>query len=382
MTGRKIRIISLEYLRILSMLMIIVLHVQGKTGWINAFNTGKGDWLLRWSVQALVIPAVNCYVLISGFFLIDSKVSLSKILKLWLRVVFWSIICTFICSIISPESVSLIDYYRAIIPFSSCEYWFVTVYIGMYSFSPFIAKTLRHVSKREHFTLMCIMLLFCTILPSVFPVASPDGRGLNGINGTNLLWFITLFVVAAYIKLYCFPSRKNVRSIGALLYFLMACINVIGKFVFSYCGEHFGVLGSFASYYFNYASLICFLSSMGLFLAFLPQGEQSQTQGTVDKFIIDISACTFGVYLIHECPAVRNVLWNKVISIYDGFVPSLTYPLVVLVIALSIFMICALLEKIRIILLSNLENRLAEKMSNRIMSLYQGVIDRCIGKGE
>ena len=78
MGKRTERNLSIEVLRILAMLGIILLHAQTKTGWLNQFEVGKPGWVVSWGIHAVCMTSVNLYVLISGYFLSQSKVSFKK----------------------------------------------------------------------------------------------------------------------------------------------------------------------------------------------------------------------------------------------------------------------------------------------------------------
>ena len=63
--------VGVELLRILAMMMIVGLHYMNFGGilWSDAICNRRLAWLL----EAFCIVAVNCYVLISGYFLVSSK---------------------------------------------------------------------------------------------------------------------------------------------------------------------------------------------------------------------------------------------------------------------------------------------------------------------
>ena len=100
--GKK-RQLNYELLRILAMLMIVCLHYLSKGGLLGdpsrADMTATG--YTAWLVEALCLVAVNVYVLISGYFGVDSLGSqtvgkrltfwevMRKPLKIWKQVFFY-----------------------------------------------------------------------------------------------------------------------------------------------------------------------------------------------------------------------------------------------------------------------------------------------------
>ena len=79
------RQISLEILRILCMLFIITGHVGGRSG-IESFS----------SFATIAPHAVNCFVLISGYFLINSKFKAERFLRTAIETIFYTFIVTII----------------------------------------------------------------------------------------------------------------------------------------------------------------------------------------------------------------------------------------------------------------------------------------------
>ena len=71
----KTRHVGIELLRIISMLMVTSLHVLGKGG----FNISDVDSVSVFSTVVLTFSrvAVNCYILISGYFLSQKSFKLN-----------------------------------------------------------------------------------------------------------------------------------------------------------------------------------------------------------------------------------------------------------------------------------------------------------------
>ena len=83
---------SLDLLRIISMIMVVCLHTVGWGGLVEgALIPGTGNWYLGNAMQALSLQAVNCFVLISGYFLCTSQFRLGKLVSTWVQAVFYSV---------------------------------------------------------------------------------------------------------------------------------------------------------------------------------------------------------------------------------------------------------------------------------------------------
>ena len=87
MMHRLERLYNLDFLRIVAMLMIVTLHFLGKGG-VLGVAAMSSRYNLAWAIEEVCIVAVNCYVLISGYFLIKSRFRLSRLITLSFQVLF------------------------------------------------------------------------------------------------------------------------------------------------------------------------------------------------------------------------------------------------------------------------------------------------------
>ncbi|EOU1923475.1 hypothetical protein DMN38_09310, partial [Clostridium perfringens] len=86
---------NFELLRIISMFMIVVLHVLNHGGIYKSTNIYSNDFIIVNLIESLSIVGVNCFVLISGYFGINSRFSFRKCMKIYIQVIFYSIIINY-----------------------------------------------------------------------------------------------------------------------------------------------------------------------------------------------------------------------------------------------------------------------------------------------
>lgn len=139
---------NFELLRIICMILIVVFHFSVHGGYYSEsagtlpFNSviidlfGLGGRL-----------GVNIFVLISGYFLINSKFKPKKLLSLFIQVWFFSISIYLIFLISGGISFTWGSFLCNIFPVVTSQYWFITTYIGLYLLSPFINKLLKKTYK-------------------------------------------------------------------------------------------------------------------------------------------------------------------------------------------------------------------------------------------
>ena len=90
--GQQKRMANYELLRILSMLMVITLHYLSHTGsLLTPGEAAQGRQVLGTLIESFCIVAVNVYVLISGYFLVEAGFRLKRILVLVGQVLFYAL---------------------------------------------------------------------------------------------------------------------------------------------------------------------------------------------------------------------------------------------------------------------------------------------------
>lgn len=79
---------GIEWLRILSMYMVAVLHTLGQGGIIGSFKQGDLSFSIAWFLETAAFGAVDCFALISGYVGYHSHFRYKKGLRLWFQTFF------------------------------------------------------------------------------------------------------------------------------------------------------------------------------------------------------------------------------------------------------------------------------------------------------
>lgn len=311
---KKHRESSLDLLRILSMFMIVVIHSQ--TFGIFHYGSPTGfNLFFLYLIRTLFIVASNCYVLISGYFLIQKSYKRKKIAFFIIEVSMYSVFIYLGLIIFGAIPFSTTDFLHSCFVLFYGNYWFASLYLILYLLSPFLTRFLRQLSKQKFQQLLFITLLIFSFW------ATFSGLPILGMNeGYSIGTFILLYFIGAYIQLYDFPVS------WAKGWYLFHYINIsIGITLYLF-------LVGYDDWILYYHSPLILLSSIFLFLFF--KNSQIRVQG-LSKIVPFI----FGIYLIHENTFVRTLLWEQWIPVQD----YLTNPFVnIIFLGLSglIFLIC------------------------------------------
>lgn len=279
---------NLELLRIVSMCGIVVMHYFGMGGAVQSSIFPTFSWFVTHFLNSFCIPLVNCFVLITGYFLINKTVlSLRKPAELLIITAFYGAISYLVAVSIERGQISPGDALRAILPFLIVKRWFVETYILLLLFAPFLSLLLRCLKQAHYRLLLGIQLaVFCLWYSLGFsaPVLD-DGYGL-----TN---FITLYMLGGYIRLHGASLRRiSVCSLAAV-YVLCA----LATFILSYFINPFG-----------YAFVTNILGSVAAFALFL--NWEMGVRPAVNR----ISAAAFDVYFIHSDFNTSYLLFSCVLG--------------------------------------------------------------------
>ncbi len=321
---------GIELLRIISMLMVLSLHFFMK-GNYNSSETEIVN-VESWFVICLSIVAVNCYVLISGYFLSTKPFQLRRITNTYVQVWFYSVVI-FICFVVfGVVDFSIGGTANAIMPFVFENYWFVNVYILLLLISPLLNSAINSMDKRKFkLVLVVLVTLFCIINTIIKPLNPFDKT-----KGFGLVWFIVLYVTAAYIRRFYKPSGKSLKFF--LLYLVTAILNFFWHYLFINSSEFY-----WNTMVVDYNNILVYFGAVFLFLTFININFKNLY---IRKIILLLSPLTFAVYLIHENPLLSELLWNT-INLESYCVNNFAFIFFAFGIILLIFICCCLIEFLR-----------------------------------
>lgn len=279
--------------------------------------------------------AVNCFALLSGYFQCTSQFKLKRVLSTWVQVAVYSVGFYVVVKILFGGS-SAFALLKSALPVITDQYWFVTAYLLMYIVSPFLNSMIAAMGKRLHFLCCCVLLGIFSVahnLAYVYDFGDVDG-------GYAFLWFCILYIVAAYIRLHV-PVEAKHRSRGLLVYGCCALGVGVARFVAHYVTTALFGTPMLTSFFYSYNSILVVPASVGLFMAM----RTVKVEGVGAKLVGFFAPLAFGVYLIHDHPAVRPALWS-ILKPY-AFAQSPWMVPYALVCVVGIFLVCCLVEWVR-----------------------------------
>ena len=154
MNNLKIRNSNLELLRIFSMALIIMHHY--------AFHSNLEiispviHQVLLWGGKI----GVMSFLLITGYFQVNSQFKCKKLFKLVFQVLFYSYIYLLLFFIFDRNTLTFQNKTFLIIPLLSKNYWFISIYVFLYILSPFLNKIIKGFSKNTFKHLLILFIIF------------------------------------------------------------------------------------------------------------------------------------------------------------------------------------------------------------------------------
>ena len=335
---------NLELFRIVTMLLIVAHHYVVNSNLLlpimENYPSAKSIFLLLFGWAGKT--GINCFVMITGYFMCTSAITLRKALKLLLEVEFYNVVfyCIFVAT--GYIDISLKSLIIGLLPISSIKYDFVSCYLAFFCFIPFLNILIKGMNQKQHLLLAGLLLLIF----SVFPLM------LIPVNYSYLIWFMVIYLIAAYLRLYPPQWSLNKRIVG---------LGLLGCLVLSMASV---IIGGWLSIKYNKPLYYFFVSdsnrpfalatAVGAFLFF-----KNLNIGYC-KIINTIAASTFGVLLIHaNCEAMRQWLWRETLNNASHFNGNIYLHAILSVV--GVYVVCTIIDYCRIKVLENPVFKLIDK---------------------
>ena len=324
---------NFELLRVLAILMVVMEHfirqsglLETETGTNGAINTflGSGGRI-----------AVNVFLLIGSWFMVDSTFRPGKAIKLYLETAFYCIPITLVMAYLGMAGEAR-NILQGLLPFFGRPVWFASAYISLILLTPFLNMAFM-LSPRKQFRLVIMLfVLFC--LASTIPSFS----NIDYI--ADFSWFCVLYVTVGWVKGNNILEKLNFNR---WVYALMA--------ILIYVGLCFAARSAMLSWVANYwldnirtaPNIACALC---LFMFF-----RKIDIGSI-RLVNFFAKSTFAVYVVHQIPAFREFEWKTLCGAASLVeLPSSMYALSILGISVAVFAAITAVDAARIALFSMIE---------------------------
>ena len=334
---KKERNSNLELYRIILMLFIVAHHYVANSGLSAKISEEplSANSMFYALFGAWGKTGINCFVLITGYFMCKTEITLRKFLKLLLWVLTYAIIITGIFTISGYTPDGIFKMWCSAIPLQSITNGFSSCFIVFYLCVPFLNILIRNTSQKQHLWLI-LMLLFIYTLHGSIPSLK--------VSMNYVSWFVTLYFISAYLCLYPLKQDGNVKFWGWMTAISWG-LSIVSIICLQYLQFKFTSSAQLGRSYFLVSdsnSILALTNGITSFMWFKNLKIKNS------KIINTIAASAFGVLLIHaNSNTMRQWLWKDTIDCV-GHYDAPYYWLYATGCVLAIYTICTIIDIIRI----------------------------------
>lgn len=324
---------NFELLRIITMLLIISHHYVVNSGLMEKINenmfSDKSLFLLI--IGAWGKTGINIFLLITGYFMCQSSISIDKFFKLIFEVIFYKVIIWIIFSLTGYESFSIMAVIETICPVTSISLNFTDCYLVFFLCIPFLNILIKNMNEKQHIhlILLCFFVyIFLGTTPKIEVVMN------------YVTWYIVIYFIAAYIRIYSKPFFENKR-----LWRNIALISILISIASIFAGAYIGNKINKPIFYYLLSDsnkILAVTTAISVFLYF------KNLHIKKSKLINIVAASTFGVLQIHaNSDAMRQWLWKDLLQTVEMY-NSKWLILHVLGSVVGVYLVCTAIDYIRI----------------------------------
>lgn len=314
----------MELLRIVSMCLVMMLHYIPTRLMPSAasLQTHLGETILNLELRSLAFVAVNCFILISGYFGIRWKVK--SFGSLIFRILFWSLVSFTLVVLLTPWVFGERYIYSGnVLANIFTLRWFIGAYLCLYIFSPVLNAFLNHAGKTQLGQFILVFYILSTLLGWIL-----KSHEFN--EGMSMLSLAGLYLIGGFLRRYSLKALQYKLWTDLAIYLsLGACLVVLSVIAYK--------LNATKSLY-GYLNPLVIIQSVYLFLFFKKLNIKKS------KAINLMAASAFSVYLFHTDICSRP-LWYHICEAINSYGSILSIPVIILFFA-AIFLICVALDQI------------------------------------
>ncbi len=200
--SKKERSSNLELYRIIVMLLIVMHHYVVNSGVIQevennplAINSIYMSLFGLWGKTG-----INCFVMITGWFMCTSRITMQKILKLLLQIYFYRIVLDTVFIVAGYAEFS----FQRLLPITGVSDGFTSCFILFFLMIPFLNALIHSLTKRQHAWLVVLLLSIYTLMGS---------SRIIHVTFNYTTWFSVLYILMSYVRFYGIPSRISLKKV-------------------------------------------------------------------------------------------------------------------------------------------------------------------------
>ena len=295
------------------MMISIILHHSIAHSSISFSQINNINFNIMYILQVLGKVANNVFIIITGYYMVNKKIKLRSIIKLFLETIFYSYFILILYLLFTKE---------------------INIDLIIYSIFPI----LTNLDKKK----LCYVIIFMTIFFSILPTIS-----LLKSFFSEFIWFIFLYLIGAYLRKYTCKELYEHNKLILLVSIIAVIISLLLKWRLNiYCLQN------------EINNFFILMLSISLFINFSKIKERN------NGIINYIASSVLGVYLIHDNIIIRTYLW-KIINI-NKYLSETYFFIYEFCVVMGIFIVCIFIDIIEPLQI-HLKNNKCMKIRKRII---------------
>ena len=283
---QKKRIIGYDYLRVIAIFMVVVIH-----GNVAFIANNAPLRLIAMELCALCLISVPCFLMISGALLLESESELPfkalrrRLTKQGLPFIVWSLIYVVVRIMLKKIPASIQAFTSLLYEPAYYQFWFMYTLLAIYLLLPVLSPLVHHISKQVYRYALGVWLLFSVLQPMLGHFFSPFRLSAH-MDLVICEGYLGYFLLGYYLKKY----GSEITAKKAIWLFLCGC----GITSMLLWGEY-GLSGAdFQGYFYrSYLTPGVVLASIGAFAYF-------QNRTYRHSFVmVYLSNISIGVFYVH-----------------------------------------------------------------------------------
>lgn len=296
--SRTQRLSNIELLRIVSMMMVVMVHIDGASlglpelgGDLSRLDA-RSAWQL--GVESLTIIGVNCFTLISGYFSIRLRVR--GICSFLLQCAFYAVGIYLLMSAVRPQNFSWGGLAESAMVLTHTDLWYVPAYFLLMLLAPLINAGFEALSPRRALWLTAGIVIY-----NVW--AGWFWGGKFNPTGYTVVQLVMVYCIGRCLALYRGRLIDALRRPGIVC----GAVYAVATLATAAMAVYLPPVKAFA-----YNQPFVIVASVAFFLAFASVDFRSRAVNVAAR-------SAFAVYLIHKAPAVwGGVMRPRVVELWNS----------------------------------------------------------------
>ena len=182
---------SIELLRIVCMLIILGHHLAWHG--VAMQSPVQENRVIATFLFAGGMTGVNCFVMITGYFLAPFKAK--RFFSTVLQTLFYSVGITLTVKYAGwNQGITDQNIVDSALIITRSPYWFVVMYLGLNAVLPILQPAVKSLGRRAHLWILIVSAVYLSVIPTV-TFQNPSNQFFHQIT-----WFFFLYVLGAYFR--------------------------------------------------------------------------------------------------------------------------------------------------------------------------------------